>query len=99
MYENIAARIPESVIKDIDFLVREEKIDRSKAIRELLSDAVKRKLIEVALDKYANRLISLGRAAELAKLSIVDFIKVAADRKVHVNYSLASLEADFKALK
>ena len=62
-------------------------------------EANKEKLIELALEKYSKRLVSLGKAAELAKIPLADFMKIAADRKIPLNYSLTSLEQDFKAIK
>lgn len=97
MTENIAARIPDDIAKDIDYVAKAEKTDKSKVIRELLSEAVKEKLVDMALKKYSKRLVSLGRAAELAKIPLADFMKIAADRKIPVNYSVTSLERDFKA--
>lgn len=97
MYENVAARVPETIVKDIDYVAQEENTDKSKVIRELLSSAVKEKLIDLALEKYAKREVSLGRAAELAKIPLADFMVRAAERKIPINYSVESLEKDFKA--
>lgn len=55
------------------------------------------KQFKKALEKYVKGEISLGRAAELAKMPLADFMKMAAERKVAVNYSLDSLKEDFKA--
>ena len=100
MYENIAARVPESVVKDIDYVAAEEKTDKSKVIRELVSSAVKERVIELALEKYSKRKVSLGRAAELARIPLADFMLKAAERQISLNYSAESLERDFKeALK
>ncbi len=97
VYENVAARIPESVVKDLDFVAKEEKTDKSKVIRELLSEAVKKKLIDLAFEKYSKREVSLGRAAELARVPLADFMQIATDKKIPLNYSVSSLEKDFKA--
>ena len=66
-------------------------------IRELLSNAVKEKLIGLALEKYSKREVSLGRAAELARIPLSDFMMRAAERKIPMNYSAESLDKDFKA--
>jgi len=97
MYENIAARVPETVVRDIDYVAKEENTDKSKIIRELLSNAIKAKLADLALEKYAKREVSLGRAAELAKMPLADFMVKAAERKIPINYSVKSLEEDFRA--
>lgn len=97
MYNNIAARIPESIVKDIDYVAKEENTDKSKVIRELLSEAVKSKLLNLALEKYSKREVSLGRAAELARIPLADFMVKAAEKHIPINYSVGSLEKDFKA--
>ena len=97
MYENVAARVPETLVRDIDYVAKEENTDKSKVIRELLSDGVKSKLLELSLKKYSRREISLGRASELAKMSLADFMVKAAESKIPMNYSVESLEQDFKA--
>lgn len=98
MYENIAARIPEAIVEDIDYVAKEENTDKSKVIRDLLSDAVKKKLLDIALKKYSKREVSLGRAAELARIPLADFMLKAGERKVPLNYSVESLQKDFKAV-
>lgn len=96
MYENIGTRIPKGLVKDIKYLSEESQVDKSKVVRDLLTVAVKEKLIELALKKYTEKKISIGKAAELAKLPLSDFMKIAAEKKISINYSLSSLEADFK---
>ncbi len=96
---NIAARIPEDIARDIVYLAKEERTDKSKIMRELLSDAVKRRMLDMALQKYSKKVISLGRAAEIARLPLADFMKEAADRKIPLNYSLEDLRDDIKTAK
>ncbi len=55
------------------------------------------KVVELALKKYSKQLVSIGKAAELARVPLTDFIKVAAERKILLNYSVNSLKEDFKA--
>lgn len=54
----------------------------------------KEKLVDLALEKYAKRVVSVGRAAELAKIPLADFMKRAAQRHIPFNYSVESLEKD-----
>ena len=97
MTVNVAARVPNSILKDIAYVVNEQGTDKSTVIRELLSNAVKEKLVNLALEKYSKRLVSLGRAAELAKLPLADFMIIARESNVPMNYSVDSVEKDFRA--
>lgn len=96
---NIAARMPDLVAKDIDYIANEENVDRSKVIRELLSRALKEKLVDLALDKYRRGKVSIGRAAELAKIPLADFMKLTAERKITVHYDMQDLKEDIGAAR
>jgi predicted HTH domain antitoxin len=93
----LGTRVPNQIMKEINYVAKEEHTDKSTVVRELLLRAVKRKLLDLALAKYAKQTISLGRAAELAKVPLSDFMKAAVEQKIPVNYSLDSLEKDYKA--
>lgn len=97
MYENVGTRIPKNMVKEIEYLAYEDKSDKSKVVRDLLVIALKNKFFEIALEKYRKKEISLGKAAELAKIPLADFMKMVAEKKITVNYSVESLEEDFKS--
>lgn len=53
-------------------------------------------IITLALEKYFDKKISLGKVAELARISIREFMKMAAEKTIVLNYSVKSLEEDFE---
>lgn len=95
----IGARIADDTFENLEYVAQEENVDISKVVRELLAQAIKEKLIDLALFKYAKRTVSLGKAAELAKIPLADFMRIAAQQKIHLNYSLESLQQDFKSAR
>lgn len=97
MAEGVIARVPNEIKKDIEFFAKVERTDKSNIIRKLLESAVRQKRLEYALNEYTKRKVSLGRAAELAKMRLADFMVSAAERKIPLNYSVESLEKDFRA--
>jgi len=97
MAEGVVARVPAEIKKEIEFFAKQEQTDKSSIIRKLLTSAIKQKRLEYALKEYAERMVSLGKAAELAKMPLSDFMMLAAERKIPINYSVESLEKDFKA--
>lgn len=97
MGQGVIARVPEEVKKDIELFAKIEHTDKSDIIRKLLVNAIKQKRLEYALQEYAKRSASLGKAAELAKIPLSDFIIIAAKRQIPLNYSAESLEKDFRA--
>ncbi|HLC74805.1 MAG TPA: UPF0175 family protein [Candidatus Nanoarchaeia archaeon] len=94
MQSLIGVRVPKEVVSDIHYVANEEQLDKSAVVRRLLSKAVSAELIDIALKKYANREISIGRAAELSRLPYADFMKIAAEKKIPINYSVQSLRDD-----
>ena len=67
-----------------------EKIEMKKSNKKALNEA---------LEKYSKREISLGRAAELAKMPLADFMKVVAERKIPINYTKEDLNRDFESVE
>ena len=53
-------------------------------------------IFKLVLKKYLDKKISLGRAAELARMPLVEFMKIIAERAIALNYSVKSLEEDFE---
>ena len=58
-------------------------------------EAKKRLMLELAVSLYAQKLLSQGKAAEMAGLSWFDFNDVLAQRSIPIHYSQKELEEDF----
>ncbi len=98
MAEGVVARVPKEIKKDIEFFAKHEQTDKSTIIRKLLASAVKHKRLEYALSEYAERRVSLGKASELAKMPISDFMEEAAKHHIPINYTKEEVRRDFKAV-
>ena len=68
--------------QEIEQLMREERLERSAAIRKLLHLGLDRYRQERALGRLAAGTVTLSRAAEIARLSLWEFADVVRDRKV-----------------
>ncbi|MBI2139190.1 hypothetical protein HYU13_06375 [Candidatus Woesearchaeota archaeon] len=97
MYKTIATRVPPETINEINYFAEEEKTDKSQIMRELLMDGVKQKLLKHALAKYSRREISMGRAAEISRMTLGDFMIAEKEHLAPMNYPLFSLEKDFSS--
>ena len=97
MSEGVVARVPKEIKNDIEFFAKQEQTDKSNVIRKLLTVAIRQKRLEYALNEYAKRKVSLGKAAELAKINLSDFMEEAAKRHIPINYTKDDLKRDFKA--
>ena len=58
------------------------------------AEAEQRLKLELALALYAQNALGLGKAAQLASLSRLDFNDVLAERKIPMHYSQQELEED-----
>jgi len=95
---HVTARIPEDLYDAIEEIREAERLDRSAAIARLLERGVEDWRLERAVEQYRDGDLSLGRAAELAEVSLWQFLDELEERSVPVNYSEGDLEADIAAL-
>ena len=96
MSEMIGTRIDKSIAELIDTLASEQNSDRSKIVRDILTEGVKNRIINLAITQYRNKKISLSRAAEIARVCLADFMQILSENNVPLNYSKDSLEFDFQ---
>ncbi len=97
--KTLSARVDEELIRKIDELAKEEKVDRATIVRKLLSEAVERKLIEVSLEKYKKGKVSLWKAASLCGLSLWEFIDVLSKEGINIDYGIEELLEDIEPLR
>lgn len=93
----ISARVPDELEAELDAYLEDENLDRSTAVRKLLSEGLQEWRRERALDQLAAGTITFSKAAELAGMSVWDFARLAKDHDVtwvaddHVDADLEAL--------
>ena len=97
--KHVTARVSEDLYEKIERIKDEEQTDRSTAINRLLERGVGDWQIETAVRRYRNGTVSVGRAAELADVSVWQFLDVLDERGVEMNYDESDLEADIAAVR
>ncbi len=93
----ISARIDEGLAREIDEYGKEFGVDRSTAIKMILSRGIKDWKTQKALKLYAEGKITLWKAAEMCDVSLREMIKKAAERGIPYQYSLSDLLEDIEA--
>lgn len=93
----ITTRIPTAAAQAIQFFTKQEHLDRSTLVRQLLLSALEEKKIGYALQKYKEGEITIGKAAELASVPLRKMMRIASAEGIPFQYSLSDLEKDFKA--
>ena len=95
----VSARLPREMVKLIEEIAREEKIDKSTVVERALEHYMREWRLNKAVESYRDGLITLSRAAEIAGVSIWEMIDVLVQKKVTLQYSVEDLEEDLRALE
>ena len=74
----------------------ELKTDRSEVIRRLLDQSIKEWKIKRVIELLRKGEISIGKAAELAGITLYEMIKIADDSGILIGYSEKDLAKDVK---
>jgi len=94
--ELVAARLPETLISDIEKIESVEQSDRSTVLRKLLYKAVTDWKKEYAARLYAENKITLERAAMDAGVSVREMMDYLRQKKVPMQYDMEDLEEDMR---
>ena len=96
MGDKISIILPHDLKKQIDELREKKKEDQSTFIRKLLWKSIKIEKLELALEQYLNDKISLGKAAEIADISIWEMLDELKKRKITLNYRIEDAEKEIE---
>ncbi|WP_017342430.1 UPF0175 family protein [Halorubrum sp. T3] len=72
----ISTRVPEDLEAELEEYLESERLDRSTAVRKLLSEGLDEWRRERAVDRFADGEVSLARAADLTDLSVWEFARL-----------------------
>lgn len=95
--QHITARIPEEIYEKIEMIREEEQLDRSTTIKRLLERGIEDWQLETAIREYQAGAISIGRAADIAGISLWRLLDELDERGVETNYMVDDLDADIVA--
>jgi len=72
-------------------------MDRSTIIKNLLDIGIQQKLTEYALNEYVKKKVSVGKAAEIAGVSIREMLDILNEKDIPLHISQKSIMKDFEA--
>ncbi|MCJ7479083.1 MAG: UPF0175 family protein [Candidatus Nanohaloarchaeota archaeon QJJ-7] len=78
----VSARLPEALEEELEDYMEEEQLDRSVALRKLLSDSLEDWKQRKALELLEEGKVTLTRAAEMADMTIWEFADMVREEKV-----------------
>jgi predicted HTH domain antitoxin len=72
----ISTRVPENLEAELEAYLDEERLDRSTAVRKLLSEGLEAWRTEQAIERFVGGEASLTAAADLADCSVCEFAQL-----------------------
>jgi predicted HTH domain antitoxin len=92
----VGARIPKTLVKDLERIERAEEADRSTTVRKLLTRAIHDWNLEHYAAKYGKGKLSMARAAEEAGVTLWEFQSYLREHKIPAQYDRVELDHDRK---
>ncbi|MGQ4915600.1 MAG: UPF0175 family protein [Candidatus Asgardarchaeia archaeon] len=94
----ITTRVPKKIADAIKYLSEEKKSDKAAVLRQLIEKGLREELIKLAIEKLKNKEVSIWKAAEIADLSLWEFIDELRKRKITL-YDDEDLKKDIETLR
>lgn len=95
----VGARLPESVVADLERIEQVEKTDRSTTLRRLLARAIAEWKLDHSAEEYRQGSMTVGRAAEEAGVSVWEMLDYLRLKKVPAQYTSDDLEHDLAVIR
>lgn len=92
--KTVTTRIPEDDEEALAELEKEMSADRSEVLRRLIRQGLADWRKEKALEGLRDHEITLRKAAELADVTYVEMLALAADEGIDIGYATEDLERD-----
>jgi len=93
----LAVRIPKEIEEEILEVVEREKLDKATAVRTLLEMGIVEWRKQTALELLRDGKVTFAKAAEMAKLSLWEFVDLVKQRHIEwVRYTPEEIEKEIK---
>lgn len=94
MTEQMNLRLDKSLIKEFEDLAKEENLDRAALVKKVLVEGIKNERLNVAIQKYVLKQISIEKASHIAGVSLYNFIEILSKYQI----STGMTADDYKSL-
>lgn len=95
----VSVRLDNQIVKDIEFLMKDYKADRSEVIRRLIDRGLRQAKIEKVIELLRQQKISIGKAAKLAGVTIYEMIELCKKHEIRIGYTRDDLRRDLERFK
>jgi predicted HTH domain antitoxin len=94
----VGARVPKTLVKELERIERAEETDRSTTVRKLLTRAIQDWNLEHYAAQYGQGKLSMARAAQEAGVTLWEFQNYLREHKIPAQYDRLELEHDLKMI-
>ena len=94
----ISVNTSEDIDKKISMLTSGYHTDRSTMIQNLIDIGVQQKMIEYALEQYDKKKVSLGKAAEIAGVSIREMLDILNEKDISLHRGCPTITMSDKTI-
>ena len=98
MDDSISVRLPKEELKEVDNILKYENATKSSILREILKLGIKKKMLEIALDKFQKNEATAWKAATIANIPLTEFLDLLRERGIEFHYGLKELKEDTQDL-
>ncbi len=98
MAHTVSVRLSKDTLREVDRLAARLKTDRSEALRRFIDRGLREARIDMALELLRERKASMGRAAEVAGVTLYEMLDLARERGIPSGYGPEDLERDLREL-
>jgi len=98
MNEHLSLVIPRPLKKKLDELKKFMHLDQSSLLRQLLTEAVDIKRLEIAIKEYQEGKLSLGKATEIAGTSLWRLLDEMRKKNVALDYEITDAIEEIQAI-
>jgi predicted HTH domain antitoxin len=94
----LSTRLLPEELESLDAMAEQSGLDRSSMAKSLLRRGLRDLRLDLVVEDYGHGRVTLSRAAEVARMSLWDFIALMETRHLTLHYDVAELEEDMAAL-
>ena len=98
MAQTVSVRLSEESLREVDRLAERLKTDRSEALRRFIERGLREARIDDAIDRLRKGRISVGRAAEMAGITLYEMLDLVRRQHIPSGYGPEDLERDLHDL-
>ena len=99
MAKTISVRVEDETVRELKELKEQLKTAKSEVLRIVLGIGIKQLKIQRALQLLREGKVSVGKASELAGVTIYEMLELMKEQEIPYGYTLKDLEEDFKRFK